>query len=254
MKQLFFILIFNFSLAFVLCQELEKGLDNNPILNKAESEYFNSFFANQSLEFDFTQKRVAFVSLDFGINPRSKSDYFRYYSAKKTNDIRLVVIDSIECQKTNGYDVLVLMDIPQKKMDKIDIDKIIEKLSVCDKAKPSNLYQLGLDDNPVLTNLESEYFNEVFKANKNNYIFTNLKVGFFKGNNGSMIQSKKQYFDSVKNRLENCISASNDYVLKLDEKEKIESGGYDLIIVSWSKIVPTEKERMIKQLRTKDTF
>ena len=97
------------------------------------------------------------------------------------------------------------------------------------------------------------YFNTAFKDRKVNYNFNNLKLGFFYGNNGSRSQTKKQYFDLVKNRLGNCSSASNDLVIELTNEEKTESGGYDLIIVSWSKIIPTHKSkaRMIKELKNK---
>jgi hypothetical protein len=254
MKQIVLILIFNLTIGFAFCQELGKGIDNNPVLNKAESDYLNVFLKNQRLDFDFIEKKTAFVSVDLGVNLRSKNDYFTYYYKKsetaERSGIKMIVLDSIQRQATNGFDVLILMDIQKKEIDKNFIEKIIYKLSECEKEKPSELYQLGLDDNPILTKLESDYFNEMFKERKANYIFDNLKIGFFYGNNGSRIQTKKQYFDLVKNRLGNCYSASNDIVIELTNEEKAESGGYDLIIVSWSKILPTEKskKRMIKEL------
>lgn len=253
MKQCILILIFNLTIGFTFCQDLDKGIDNNPILNKAESDYLNAFLKNQRLDFDFNKKKAAFISLDLGINLRSKNDYFKYYY--KINEIpdkrgiKMIVLDSIQRQETNGYDVLVLMDTHKKEINEKLIGKIIGKLSDCENIKPIYLYELGLDVNPVLTKSESEYFNITFKDRKANYDFTNLKIGFFYGNNGAKNQTKKEYFDLVKNRLGNCESASMDYLIKLTEEEKLESGGYDLIIVSWSKIIPTDKERMIKKLK-----
>ena len=256
MKQLILILIFNLIFGFAFCQDIEKGIDNNPILNKAESDYFDTFLKNQRLDFDFNEKKTAFISLDLGINLRSKNDYFKYYYKKTETDesrgTKMIVLDSIQRQETNGFDVLILMDTQKKGIDEKLVGKIIDKLSKCEKEKPTYLYELGLDDNPILTKSESEYFNRAFKDGKANYDFTNLKVGFFFGNNGARIQTKKQYFDLVKNRLGNCSSASNDFVIKLTKEEKLESGGFDFIIVSWSKIIPTDKERLIKELKDKE--
>jgi hypothetical protein len=257
MKQLILILIFNLSVVFAFCQESDKGINNNPVLNKAESNYLNTFLKNQRKDFDFNQKKTAFISLDFGINLRSKNDYFKYYYKKnettESRGIKMIALDSIQQQETNGFDVVILMDTQKKEIDKKLIGKIIDKLTICEKEKPFNLYQLGLDDNPILTKSESDYFNTAFKYRKVNYNFNNLKLGFFYGNNGSRSQTKKQYFDLVKNRLGNCYSASYDLVIELTNEEKTESGGYDLIIVSWSKIIPTHKSkaRMIKELKNK---
>jgi len=253
MKQFILILLFNLTIGFAFCQDLEKGIDNNPVLNKFESDYLNFFLKNQRQDFDFSEKKTAFISLDLGINLRSKNDYFKYYCKKNetadSRDIKMIVIDSIQRQETNGYDVLVLMDTQKKELSDKRISKIIKKLLECENEKPSNLYELGLDENPFLTKSESDYFNIKFNSFKPKYDFTNFKVGFFYGNNGTKIQTKKEYFDSVKNRLGNCYSASYDYLVKLTKEEKVESGGYDIIIVSWSKIIPTAKERMIKELK-----
>lgn len=254
MKQLILILIFNLTVGFSFCQDLDKGIDNNPVLNKAESDYLNVFLKNQRQNFNFDNKKTAFVSLDLGLNLRSKNDYFKYYykntETAESRGIKMIALDSIQLQETNGFDVLILINTQKKEIDDKLIGKIIDKLAECEKEKPADLYQLGLDNNPILTKSESEYFNKVFKDRKANYDFTNLKVGFFLGNNGAKIQTKKQYFDLVKNRLGNCNSASNDIVIELTNEENAESGGYDLIIVSWSKVLPTEnsKMRMIKEL------
>ncbi len=257
MKQRILILIFNLTIGFVFCQDLDKGIDNNPVLNKAESDYLNVFLKNQRQDFNFNNKKTAFISIDWGINLRSKNDYFRYYCKNSDNEddmgVKMIVLDSLQQQETNGFDVVILMDTQEKNIDKKLIEKIVDKLYVCEKEKPTNLYQLGLDDNPILTKYESDYFNTAFKDHKANYKFDNLKIGFFYGNNGSRIQTKNQYFDLVKNRLGNCFSASNDFVIELTNEEKVESGGYDLIIVSWSKIIPTKKskKRMINKLKNR---
>lgn len=257
MKKLDLILICNLIVGFGFCQDLDIGIDNNPILSEAESDYLNIYFKNQRQDFDFSEKKAAFISLNMGINLRSKNDYFKYYYKKtqvaERESAKIIVLDSIQSQVTDGFDVLVLMDTKEKAINTNLVEKIIRQLSVCEKEKPSDLYQLGFNDNPILTKSESKYFNTQLKERKAKYNFNNLKIGFFYGNNGSRIQSKKDYFDLVKNRLGNCHSASNDLMIELTKEEKAESGGYDLIIVSWSKILPTKKDRarMIKELKNK---
>ena len=253
MKQVILLLIISLNIECAFCQEIDKGIDNNPILNSAESVYLNEFLKNQRMDFDFKEKKTAFVSLDIGINLRSKNDYFEYYYKRNESansySVKMITLVSNQKQESNGYDVLVLMDTQKKKINEKLIDKIINKLSQCENAKYSDLYQLGLDENPVLTKPESDYFNIEFNPYKTNYDFANLKIGFFNGNYGRNIQTKKDYFDLVKNRLGNFESASMDYLIKLTKEEKIESGGYDFIIVSWSKILPSNNETMIKQLK-----
>jgi len=257
MRKLILILIFNLTIGFIFAQDLNIGIDNNPVLSNAESDYFNAYFKNQRQDFDFIEKKTAFISLNLGINLRSKNDYFKYYYEKTeiadSEVTKMIVLDSIQNQKSNGFDVLIVMDTQEKEIDEKYIERIIDKLSECEIKKPSDLYELGLNDNPILTELESRYFKAEFKEREANYEFDNVKIGFFYGNNGARVQTKKEYFDLVKNRLGNCSSASNDLVIELTNEEKEESGGYDLIIVSWSKIIPTEKgkKRMIKELKNK---
>lgn len=256
MKQFILILIFNLTIGFTFCQDLDKGINNNPILNIAESDYLNSILKNHRQDFDFSDMKTAFVSFDLEIRLRSKNDFFKYYCKKYETanswDIKMIVLDSIQRQETNGYDVLILLDTQNKEISDRRISKITKKLLKCESGKPSNLYELGLDANPFLTKSESDYFNNKFNSFKPKYDFTNSKVGFFFGNNGAKIQTKKDYFDSVKNRLGNCYSASYDYLVKLTEEDKVDSGGYDVIIVSWSKIIPTAKERMINKLKNNE--
>jgi hypothetical protein len=227
------------------------GKDHNPILNKTESDYFNVFFKDKRQGFDFKDKKVAFISpKHYYIFIRSKNDFFNYYYKEKptANErrIKMIILDSIKRQATNGFDVILIIDTSKKAIDEHLYTAIIDKLSACEKEKPSYLYQLGLDSNPILTVFESDYFN---KSNKENYDFTHTKLGFFSGSGGSSLDTKKEYFDRIKNRFENCLHATQDYIIKLTQEEKAASGGFDYIIFSWLKIVPKHIDKRIQKLK-----
>lgn len=55
-----------------------------------------------------------------------------------------------------------------------------------------NLDQCGLDNNPELTQVESEFLNEFL-----GFDFMDKKVVFVTGSNGTLIGNKIEYFDNV---------------------------------------------------------
>jgi hypothetical protein len=252
MKQLLSTIFIALNFGVIFGQNLNNmGKDYNPILNKTESDYFNVFFKDKRQEFDFKNKKVAFISYKYDyIFIRSKNDFFNFYYKEKptANErrIKMIILDSMKRQATNGIDVVLIMDTSKKAISKELFSRIIEKLDSCENLKPSYLYQLGLDSNPILTVFESDYFN---KSNKENYDFTNAKLGFFSGSGGSSLDTKKEYFDRIKNRFENCLHATQDYIIKLTQEEKAASGGFDYIIFSWSKIIPKDIDKRIQKLK-----
>lgn len=245
---IFFVLIFG----VIFCQNLNNlGKDYNPILNKTESDYFNTFFKDKRQYFDFRDKKVAFLTINYNyIFVRSKNDFFNYYYKEKptANErrIKMIILDSIHRQATNGFDVILIMDTSKKAIGKDLFSRIIEKLDSCENLKPSYLYQLGLDSNPILTDLESNYFN---KSYKEMYEFKDAKLGFFSGSSGYDLCIKKEYFDIIKNRFGNCLHISQDYIIKLAKDEKIETGGFDYLLFSWLKIVPKNIDKQIQKLK-----
>ena len=54
------------------------GIDDNPILNEREVELLNSLLAESRIEFDFTDKKVAFITGSSGRKIVSKSNYFKH--------------------------------------------------------------------------------------------------------------------------------------------------------------------------------
>jgi len=115
----------------------------------------------------------------------------------------------------------------------------------------------GLDNSTTLNKHEVEYFNHSLEKQRkgSNFDFQNAKVGFAYGNFGKGLISKKEYFDRW----------GKDYFLKdshvvnqliiLTEDEREDSGGFDAIIVSWSKtgVYGKHKERLIKNLKEKNS-
>jgi hypothetical protein len=111
----------------------------------------------------------------------------------------------------------------------------------------SNLPKMGLDHSPFLNNYESEYLNAVFKNNREGFDFTGKQIAFITGSNAGTMSNKQSYFDDERKRFEGKSSMINSkvYILNVDEKKR--SGGYDAVIVYWSKVAVSH-EHVIKLL------
>jgi hypothetical protein len=101
------------------------------------------------------------------------------------------------------------------------------------------------EDSLLLNETEGAYLNKIFETNRNDFDFTNKKVGFIRnGGNG-----KIHYFDMHEKHSTNANSPCDNGTLYIfNAEQKAESGGYDAAIVYWSKFaVPVEK--VIKRLK-----
>jgi len=224
------------------------GLDYNPQLTIHETEYFNKVFIEQLNDFDFTDKKIGFVFKE-SIFLTNKNHYFKLVNNKEiSNEYILTVLTANEQNKSGGYNALIVICDKVEPLKEKKRIKIIEAFSEREKSIPDNLYKLGLDNSSALTYYESEYFDTQFKGK--DFDFKNKKIGFFFGNYGSSIQTKKEYFNRMKERLSHNYSASMDMLLILSEEQKVESSGFDAIIVTWSKIlVKSATPKMIKKLK-----
>ena len=89
------------------------GIDNNPVLNNHEVKLLNYLLEETRDDFDFTNKKVAFITGSSGSKIVSKSDYFEY-SVKpwiekgSTPQISMIRLTEDEKAQSDGYDVLVL--------------------------------------------------------------------------------------------------------------------------------------------------
>ena len=109
------------------------------------------------------------------------------------------------------------------------------------------LDKMGVDNSSLLNSYESTYLNVIFKDSLNGFDFTNKNVGFIKA--GSK-RNKVEYFKEEKDRFYRNYTTINGYLQVFDTTQKEESGGYDAVIVYWSKFsIPTEK--LVKRLKRK---
>ncbi len=110
---------------------------------------------------------------------------------------------------------------------------------------------LGMDTDPLLNDVEARYFNIAVEQWRGGFDFKNKKIGLFEENGGKRLVTKQDYFNGWgKLHLEKGDFGSNQLIL-LNAVEKVSSGGYDAIVVSWSKTKIDEKTRskLIKRIK-----
>ncbi|MBV2227177.1 MAG: hypothetical protein KUL85_09995 [Sphingobacterium mizutaii] len=110
---------------------------------------------------------------------------------------------------------------------------------------------MGIDSSSLLNSSESTYFNVFFENTRKDFNFTNKKIGFITGSNGRTLSNKINYFRTEKGRFERHETPNNNalYIFDLDQKKR--SGGYDAVIVYWSKVlIPIDK--MVERLKRKN--
>ncbi len=107
--------------------------------------------------------------------------------------------------------------------------------------------EMGVENCSSLNKYESAYFNIIYKNTKNDFDFNDKKIGFITGSNAGTISDKSAYFENEKKRYKekSSVISSNLYIFNLEEIEL--SGGFDAVIVYWSKVEISKKE-LIKKL------
>ena len=112
-----------------------------------------------------------------------------------------------------------------------------------------NLSECGIDNNPKLTQVESEYLNVYLTEKRNGFDFNDKKVIFITGNSGNRIGTKKEYFDYIKKWDEKNARVATGIEI-LTEKEKMESDGYDVIVTYWVKVLTKKrKSKILKEIK-----
>ena len=112
-----------------------------------------------------------------------------------------------------------------------------------------NLSECGIDNNPKLTQVESEYLNVYLTEKRNGFDFNNKKVIFITGNSGNRIGTKKEYFDYIKKWNEKSSKVATGIDI-LTDKQKMESDGYDVIITYWVKVLTKKrKNKILKEIK-----
>lgn len=108
---------------------------------------------------------------------------------------------------------------------------------------------LGLDNNPVLNLSEVNLLNTLLDDTREDFDFSNKKVAFITGPSGQQIIEKSEYFQNI---VAPRIGESMEFqifMVKLSEEEKIQSGGYDVLVLSWVKVFSSRtQKKTIEQL------
>lgn len=213
--------------------------DNNPRLTTEESDWLNQHI--KSSEFNFTGKTIGFAELTsggfYGIGKFSyKLTKKEFFQRKLTDRIhQLYILTDEEKKKTNGYDaILVIADKNIKgKMRRMKRERVLEYSY---NAFPQIPADAGLDNNPLLNKANSDFFNEVYKYDnyfKEPFDFTGKKVAIFQTHcDPKKIeqQSISEYVKRIKQQVDEEGFCRTEFTYLLNEQQKKESGGYDVII------------------------
>ncbi len=96
---------------------------------------------------------------------------------------------------------------------------------------------MGIDNSQLLNSSESAYFNVIFEKSRQDFDFTNKKIGFITGSNGRTLSNKINYFRIEKDRFKRHQTPNNSTLYIFNNEQKKLSGGYDAAIVYWSKVL-----------------
>ncbi|PIF01422.1 MAG: hypothetical protein CR994_02400 [Maribacter sp.] len=156
-------------------------------------------------------------------------------SDSRLNVVKTELKKHLQVQSDN---ILQIETLGSKKYGIYQYRVIVAKKNIADTL--GYFDKMGKDNSFFLNKHEAEYFNLRFQLR--DYGFTNKKVFFF-GPGGLVFSDKQRYFDEF---ARHTFIQSSLYVFDKFEKEK--SGGFDAVIVYWSKKNHT-KEDLIKRLK-----
>ncbi|MBO2012623.1 hypothetical protein [Hymenobacter negativus] len=110
----------------------------------------------------------------------------------------------------------------------------------------------GLNNSPTLNTQEAAYFNSRFQEVRGEFNFLNKRLIFITGESGSVLGSKRNYFDYVKKwqaeHGRSYIGGSN--LIPFTEVQRLQSNGHDAIVTYWSKLLPSPN-RVIRRVNRK---
>ncbi len=125
---------------------------------------------------------------------------------------------------------------------------VIILLAFANLAICQNLDSLGLNDNSLLNSHESTFLNAELEQQRQRvgFDFSRKQVGFATGHGPKHygLLTKSEFFKEAKDFYNSTGShLSNLILVVFTEQEKQESGGYEAVVVSWSKFGVNEKAR-----------
>jgi hypothetical protein len=213
--------------------------DNNPRLTTEESDWLNQ--AIKPGDFNFTGKTIGFAELTsggfYGIGKFSyrltKKEFFRRKLVGRIH--QLYILTDEEKKKTNGYDaILVIADKNIKgKMRRMKRDRVLEYSYNSFPLIPADA---GLDNDPLLTKANSDFFNEIYKYDNHfqaPFDFTGKKVAIFQTHcDWDKIEQRSisEYVERIKQQVDEYGFCRTEFTYLLNEQQKKDSGGYDVII------------------------
>lgn len=213
--------------------------DNNPRLTTKESDWLNQNI--KAGDFNFTGKTIGFAELTsggfYGIGKFSyrltKKEFFQRNLSVRLH--QLYVLTNEEKTKTNGYDaILVIADRNIKgKMKRMKRERVIEYSYNSFPLIPADA---GLDNDPLLNKANSGFFNEIYKYDnyfKTPFDFTGKKVAIFQTDcDPKKIKQRSisEYVERIKQQVDEYGFCRTEFTYLLNEQQKKESGGYDVII------------------------
>jgi len=214
-------------------------IDNNPNVTPAEAEWLNTNFRTEN--FDFRDKCVGFLYVEsggfYGIGKYTHSMQKKDLRSVNLSKIsyRVMVLDAAEKKWTRGYDVLIL--IASNKIDgKLSRVKWEQAMMFGINRYPQIPADAGQDSNSNLSTDNAIFFNEVYKAELDpdtSIDFTGKKVAIFDINCGTNEIKRvniSDYVNSIKAQLASEAYSNPGWKYVLNEEQKQESGGYDVII------------------------
>jgi hypothetical protein len=103
----------------------------------------------------------------------------------------------------------------------------------------------GLDNSPILSRNEANFLNAHLKDEIKEFDFQTKKIAYYTWQNGGKITNKQSYFSTQK-RLGKYLYS---HLTVFNQTEKAESGGYDAIVVYYSRVKPLVRiKKIVKEL------
>lgn len=109
------------------------GKDNNSKINNDEARFLNSYLTDTKNVFDFSGKKIAFITGSSGSKVGTKNEYFREVKKRDLNNSKIatsfIILTDDEKLQSGGYDAIItywvkiLIDNKRKK-------KIVNKLKI----------------------------------------------------------------------------------------------------------------------------
>lgn len=155
------------------------------------------------------------------------------------------------CNWLETYSGSLMIPIEKLKSIPIAENQIYNRSSVNLGPDPAGC---GIDNNPALTDIEANFMNEYLRVpvQQKNFNFLNKRIAFATGSGGTVLGSKINYFNNIKEWKEKYNSRITTDLILLNDTEKLEYG-YDAIVTYWVKIyTPKANKKLLEKTKMKN--